>query len=409
MDKKTIESISYISPDSFNSMNKKINEILDLHSNDGKIGLLNGKLGTAFLFFYYSRFFESSGHYNKGVVLIEEIINEININTPHTFCSGIAGIAWGLLHLLENNFIDADMDHLLNEIDPYLYDTMIKDLNIGNWDFLHGASGVCLYFIKRHKHKDMSKYIHHYLIQMDRLKEKSENGSIKWESLISIKDGNPFRGYNICLSHGMASLAIIFSKIYVQRIDTDFVEKLLKGTIQYILDQQLDGNKADAYFPLHSLETSRGNVASRLAWCYGDLGVAASLFIAGNATKNETLISKAIEIFLFSLKNKTHAVCGIRDAGFCHGTSGVASIYKRMYYQTNLDEFNIAANYWFNETLNFANYDDGIAGFKAWKREEDGGPKNEYSLLEGSTGIGLSLLSAISDNPLNWDECLLLY
>ena len=79
-----------------------------------------------------------------------------------------------------------------------------------------------------------------------------------------------------------------------------------------------------------------------------------------------------------------------------------------MYHLTKLEELNIAASHWYNETLKFDNYKDGLAGFKAWRPDHEGGPKSEYGLLEGVSGIGLSLLSAVAETPLNWDECLLL-
>ena len=53
-------------------------------------------------------------------------------------------------------------------------------------------------------------------------------------------------------------------------------------------------------------------------------------------------------------------------------------------------------------------FDDGIAGFKFWKTKELGGWKNEFALLDGVTGVGLALISAISDIEPKWDECLLL-
>ena len=79
-----------------------------------------------------------------------------------------------------------------------------------------------------------------------------------------------------------------------------------------------------------------------------------------------------------------------------------------MYFNTNIPEFNDAANYWIEKTLKFAKFKDGFAGYKAWYPESKGGSKPVISLLEGISGIGLALLSNITEEESVWDECLLL-
>jgi len=53
-------------------------------------------------------------------------------------------------------------------------------------------------------------------------------------------------------------------------------------------------------------------------------------------------------------------------------------------------------------------FEDGLAGFKSWRTEEYGGLSNDLGFLEGIAGIGLALISSISDIEPAWDECLLL-
>ena len=55
-----------------------------------------------------------------------------------------------------------------------------------------------------------------------------------------------------------------------------------------------------------------------------------------------------------------------------------------------------------------AKYDDGLAGFKAWRTEVYGGPEKSDSLLDGIAGIGLAIISCLNSNELGWDECLML-
>jgi hypothetical protein len=53
-------------------------------------------------------------------------------------------------------------------------------------------------------------------------------------------------------------------------------------------------------------------------------------------------------------------------------------------------------------------YKDGIAGYKAWHTEKYGGWVAESGLLEGIAGIGLMLVSIVSDIEPKWDRCLFL-
>ena len=80
-------------------------------------------------------------------------------------------------------------------------------------------------------------------------------------------------------------------------------------------------------------------------------------------------------------------------------------IYHRMYLETDCDEFRNTAQYWINQTLNFASFEDGLAGYKS--RVIDGWVC-DYSLLMGISGIGLVFLSYLENDLQAWDEMLLL-
>ncbi len=53
-------------------------------------------------------------------------------------------------------------------------------------------------------------------------------------------------------------------------------------------------------------------------------------------------------------------------------------------------------------------FKDGFCGYKKYRAEEHGGWIPEAGLLEGIAGIGLILISIVSDIEPKWDRCLLL-
>ena len=143
----------------------------------------------------------------------------------------------------------------------------------------------------------------------------------------------------------------------------------------------------------------------RLAWCYGDLGIGMALWQSGKAVDNKGWKEKGLEILLQSTKRRDLKESLVSDAGICHGSAGVALIFRRMYLETCIEEFNEATNYWITKTLDFAHFVDGLAGYKTKLASEW---KCDYSLLTGISGIGLVLLSYIENNQQKWDEILLL-
>lgn len=52
------------------------------------------------------------------------------------------------------------------------------------------------------------------------------------------------------------------------------------------------------------------------------------------------------------------------DAGLCHGSAGVAMIFHYMYRQTGDERLRAACDFWHEQTLAHARWEDGIAGYK---------------------------------------------
>jgi lantibiotic modifying enzyme len=147
----------------------------------------------------------------------------------------------------------------------------------------------------------------------------------------------------------------------------------------------------------------------RSAWCYGDPGISASLFLAANCLNNKVRQKDALKIALrAAVRLPEHA--GVKDAGLCHGSAGLGHIFNRMFQATGNARLKDAARFWFQQTLKFSRKGQGFAGYSAYRSKDDGTPEwhDEPDLLTGSAGIGLALLAAISPVAPDWDRMLLL-
>ena len=390
----------------YNRLLQEINSLLTCTktTENKNTSLLSGISGTL-LFLHYCQSYKGNGGAKHCEKAVEKIFNDINNGFSYpSFAGGLTGITWVFQHLASNNFLEKDFVEPLLGLDQFItsnheYEFVTKE----HYDYLHGGLGYHLPMMNSHLRKQS---ISNTLQFLDRTAMRAEDG-IAWVSTPKLT-GNE-KVINLSLSHGLASIIQILSKTHEYCIGEELkkCEELLNGAIQYLLSKKQNQNEVGSYFPSWVSE-KHVPAYSRLAWCYGDLGIAMALLQAGRNTQNKEWEDIAIEILLYTANRRDLEENLVKDAGLCHGTSGIAHCFNRAYNYTNRIEFKDAATYWFDETLKMAIHEDGLAGFKTWRTNEHGGWVNEYGLLEGIAGIGLSLISAIAPIEPKWDECLLL-
>jgi len=385
-----------------------IYKILMTSELSGNVGLLAGTSGIALFIAYYDRIILQSNSLNPRVIeILEHNIKCIDSgNRAHSICSGISGFGWLCEHLRKMGMLNQEDVEFLDDLDPFLYNRMMVDIKQGNYDYLHGALGVGTYFLARLEKKDVPTYLHDLLAEVENSGILSENGGIKWISLLDHKTGR--EGYNISLSHGMSSIAAFLIRLHHLNFEKARVDKLLLGTILYILDQMTSVESNISYFPSHSKESSEGNNYSRLGWCYGDLGIACILRRVAIALKKPEWENTALEVLCHNADRRNIQENLINDAGFCHGSAGIAHVFLNLYLSTRVEKFKETVDYWLHITLQMAKHPDGLAGFKAWHSEGQRGFENVDSFLEGIAGIGMVLLSYLKNDEILWDECVML-
>lgn len=393
-----------------NRLEDKIREISGLLQDQSQLpgypGLLAGKVGIAIFFFYAAHWANNDTLAERGIELIEEIFDQINAGyDDYRLSTGLAGIGWAVESLNRSGYIQVDSSDILNGIDGFLGRTMIQEMVNGRFDYLHHATGNCLYLLYRLDRQGVAADLGKYLEAFEGAALREDDGSLKWESVIIKEKGT--RGINLGLAHGMPGLYSMLGKMMEKGIEPEKTLKLIEGTVKFLLKQRLDRNRSLSNFP-YSIANGEAPIASRLAWCFGDLGIGISLWLTGRRINRPEWQSLALDIMLDSTRRRDLKENRLVDAGLCHGTAGVAHIYNRMYQYSGLPEFRNAANYWFNQTLSMATHHDGLAGYKAFRTDNLGGYAPEVGFLEGIAGIALAMIAATSPIEPMWDECLLL-
>ncbi|WP_422079377.1 lanthionine synthetase C family protein [Ulvibacterium sp.] len=381
------------------------------YSNENHVGVLVGLSGLSLFQFHYSRYKGNNEHSAIGTEILERIMGKINegYNYP-TFCDGICGAGWVLSHLDEKGFIELENEQLLADLDDFLYPIMVSDMRRKNYDFLHGAIGYALYFVNRYKNtksKDLKQRYKTFLLRfIDLLNENSEtegNEKLKW---ISIQTRGELRDqYNLSLSHGMAGIIGILTKLCVHDNFRTLAKPMLTKAINYVLGYKKE-TKSFFLFPNLVSKNGEENVPSRLGWCYGDLGIGIRLWFASKALDDKILGDEALAILKHSAKRRTPEKTLLVDASLCHGSYGVALIFLRIYKETLDPIFKEAFEFWIQDGVNRAVQGNGYAGYKQWRHDDVW--SEEVSLLEGISGIGLTIIDYLADFDTAWDECLMI-
>lgn len=363
------------------------------HDFADKNGLMDGKAGIALFLFYYAGLRGEKKYADFAAELFSGIFSDINDGfNDFRFSSGLAGIAWCLQHLVQYHLIDVDAGELLDDLDPFFHRAMIDGFRERYYDYLHGALGVGTYWLSRVRHAGTQNYLSDCIDQLDRITH-------------SVLDPNSPKGVNLGVAHGIPSIIAFLSKSLELGISNNKTRDLLNRFVYYLLDQSLDPAQFRSVFP-DSVRVNRAPSNSRLAWCYGDLGIGSVLWQASQVVGNKEWEEKAIHILIQTTERRALQKNLVVDACFCHGTAGIMHIYNRMYRYTGMDAFKDAAHYWLDRTLKMAVHDDGAAGYKIWCG--DNVWQNRYCLLDGIAGIGMALMASVSDVEPSWDRCFFL-
>jgi lantibiotic modifying enzyme len=371
-------------------------------------GLMGGLAGVAVFYAYYAQW--TGNHRFKRLVgeMVERAINPpTGLSPGYSFSNGFAGIAWMVQHLVQYDLIEFDASAVLQQLEPRIGEKMITEISEGHYDYLHGAGGMALYFLAKNELNTRDRaYLSTFVSELNRHGAPEADGIIKWESVLDIDSGS--KGYNLSLSHGMASIIFILVSILRKGVEENACRKMINGACKYIRKQRLQENKYISMYPSWAIESMINASDSRLAWCYGDTGIGIAFSQAGIVLEQSNLVNHGLEILEHSAMRRHPEENRVVDAGICHGAAGLALMNNIFYQHSHNKLFREAAAHWADVCLNMAFHSDGLGGYKAFYSAESGGWTKVAGLLEGAAGIGLTFLSFVSPIMPAWHKAFLI-
>lgn len=374
--------------------------------------LLGGDLGCALFFLYYYYYTKDEENLTIAEKIILNAFEQIskNKNLQLSFERGLSGVCWFTEFLSAHQFLEINTNDNFSNIDKILSEYMLFEIQRGNYDYMHGALGPGLFFLQKKESENNNRNISKLISYLDKISIIEKNKIFRRWNYFH-KGKHIVNGTNLGLSHGIPSILVFLTKCFKKNLDAktkDLTQKLILDIIKYLLINIQDPNLDNTYFAYSIIEEVRRPQNTRLAWCYGDLGICCALWQANLIVNDENLKDKIIEVLRYNAKRRVLEENMVFDAGICHGTAGIAHIFNRFYHATNIEEFKETAFYWYNQTLQMARFKNGLAGYKTHIK----GPAMEFEncsgFLEGVAGIGLVMISSISNIEPSWDEFLLI-
>ena len=311
---------------------------------------------------------------------------------------GMCDVAWivqHLLHLTSSQGGTEDSDPL-NDVDRYIYSRLFA----GDWeveyDLISGLIGVGVYLVSRPP-TAYNRLMHSQLI--DHLDRASivDRGTRAWLTpnqyvAPSQRIDCPSGQFNLGMAHGIPGIIRFLSSSASEGYEANRCMSMIQEAIRW-LELHKPSVASVPQFPYWISEKMRAS-GSRVAWCYGDFSIGVSLYLTGTELDVQDWKSDGEKLICGCLSRVPD---GVADPGLCHGSSGLAHIYHRLYLQTRLPRYRDAAGAYYLQTILFL------------ERASQHSTDHLVRFIDGDIGSALALISAISSIEPMWNSRLLLH
>lgn len=369
--------------------------------------LTEGTGGIALFFSYLAQARQDDALADTAVHFYEKMV-EATPGFPFLpgLYSGVAGVGWTVEHLAGRLFSpDEDEEDSNQPLDETLIGSLREPWK-GDFDLVLGLVGLGVYALERLPRPAALECLGGILRRLEELAESQPQGTV-WMTRPELlpehqREVFPAGCHNLGMAHGIPGVIALLGLL--SEVDTlrDRAVSLLAGAIPWFLAQELPPESLSRFATV-----AEDTNPCRLAWCYGDAGIAVALLGAACRSGNPEWEREALRIATAAAERSLETA-GVADAGLCHGAAGLVHVFNRLYQATGREDLARAARLWLERTLALRR-PDGLAGFLAYVPHLGEGKEWERnpSFLTGTAGIGLALLAAVSPLSPDWDRVLL--
>ena len=375
--------------------------------------LASGSAGLAVFYAYMALAQPGKGWEEDAERYLDQAVSSLTegVQRPHLY-GGFTGIAWAIEHL-QSRIPGLGEEDLNEDVDTALEGLLTTDSWHRSYDLISGLVGYGIYALERIHRPTGPRILAQVISHLDRMKEVREDG-LTWHTASFLlpswqRQDHPSGYYNLGVAHGVPGVIGLLGHASAQSVTPQCTEDLVEGAVRWLLAQQAPSGSLSAFETL-AYPSAPSEAPSRIAWCYGDLGLSVSLLAAARSSRRQDWEIRAREI-ASGAASRDLSTAGAVDGGLCHGAAGNAHLFNRLWQATGDPIYREASLRWLNGTLSIRVPGVGIAGFQAWAGAKPGSLEPTWctvpGFLEGAAGIGLSLISSIYPVTPHWDRVLM--
>lgn len=365
-----------------------------------------GAAGIALFFAYLAEVREDERASAEAERWLDAAVDRFGAVYPpaESFLSGYTGVAWTVIQLC-----DADTaEDVCSAIDSSLEARLATPPEARHYDLIVGLVGIGLYLLAS---PDSSRRRAQLTTVLSQLEQRAVTDAcgVTWftpPEHLPIWQRNicPQGYFNLGVAHGVPGVIGLLSRMLLVNVERERVSRLLEAAMHWMLS--ISSWHLEGRYPSWR-GVGASDAPARLAWCYGDLGVAPVMLSAARAAERPDWYAEALSLSRLTTRRPSELTL-VRDGGLCHGAAGVGHVLNRLFHGFGEASLRERACYWFRHLLDSRKPDGGCGGFSMFNPETEPQWISDPGLLTGSAGIGLALLAATSNKTPEWDRALLM-
>ena len=373
---------------------------------------ISGWWGGAILHLAYHQRIERSDAREKAVSdLLDVALAGAGRFRYANFYGGLSGLGWGMEHVSTMMGDEVELD----DLDDWLC-SVVDQGAVRDHELIGGLVGIGYYGLERVHHEKARQLVSSIVLMLERQARLQIDGLAWYKHAEFLSEWQreklPNGCWNLGLSHGIPGVIGFLSYAARAGVCADVATHLLEQSVPWLIRQYF--RIGERWHVSSTVEGPRPE-HSRLAWCYNELGTTMPILIAADALGRDEWRAFAVDV-LHSLESIEIEQSGVyntgevRDPAVCHGIAGIAHLFAHS--ARALDDASLAdtARRWMKLLLDARSDRYGVCGFPRFGAPDkvtNARPvESDPGFLEGASGVGLVLLSALADEEPGWNRIL---
>ncbi len=292
--------------------------------------------------------------------------------------------------------------------------TPTNGLPVRAWDLISGITGIGAYLLGRRFLSAPRAALEETLAALVDLM-RDTGGTPRWatppEHLHEgMRQGAPDGNLNCGVAHGAPGSLALMSLALAEGVEVRGQVDAVRRLADWVAGQRRPGRfgpEWPATIPLGEMSRANRQPSAPPGWCYGNAGVARTLWLAGNAL-DEPKLARLAERALRAALDFQRTEQPLHAATLCHGTAGLTQVTLRMVADSGAEDLSREARMLCLELVE--RFDpEAPFGYRAEGRLRDlRGAEVDATLLDGAAGPALVLFAAATETDPGWDRALLL-